>query len=247
MEVDPAMITRLLIGAGIIVGVGLMTRQVRHAEPMALARVMLYGFLALLFGIFVFLLAEQQWVPSMVMALCLFPGIATWQWVNHYLKKSRAETAAFSRAAPDAAAAAGDALSRLETRYLSMTLNPETGEIRSRVRRGLFRGNTLEALSQADLQSLIDECRTQDPPSVAILETFMMRAFSLGDAAAREDAADHMSPVEAYDVLGLTPGAAPERVRQAHRRLMQQAHPDRGGSTHQAAKINHARDVLLAR
>lgn len=54
-----------------------------------------------------------------------------------------------------------------------------------------------------------------------------------------------MSRAEALEVLGLKPGADEAAIRAAHRRLMQAAHPDHGGSDWLAARINQARDVLL--
>jgi hypothetical protein len=50
---------------------------------------------------------------------------------------------------------------------------------------------------------------------------------------------------EAYAILNLEPGASREDITQAHKQLMQKMHPDRGGSSHLATKINQARDVLL--
>jgi len=66
-----------------------------------------------------------------------------------------------------------------------------------------------------------------------------------GRAGAAPRSGGPMSRAEAYQVLGLQPGATTGDIRAAHRRLMQAAHPDHGGSDWLAARINQARDVLL--
>jgi len=55
------------------------------------------------------------------------------------------------------------------------------------------------------------------------------------------------SEAEAAAVLGVAPDADAEAIRAAHKRLISQLHPDKGGSDYLAAKINAARAALLAR
>ena len=66
-----------------------------------------------------------------------------------------------------------------------------------------------------------------------------------GSSGSPRPRAGAMSTQEAYQVLGLAPGATEADIRAAHHRLMRTAHPDAGGSDWLAARINMARDVLL--
>ncbi len=50
---------------------------------------------------------------------------------------------------------------------------------------------------------------------------------------------------EALNILGLSQGASKQQITEAHKRLMQKNHPDKGGSAHIASQINQAKKILL--
>lgn len=56
-----------------------------------------------------------------------------------------------------------------------------------------------------------------------------------------------MTEEQAYQVLGLQAGASAQEIARAHRTLMKKVHPDQGGTTELAARVNAAKDVLTAR
>jgi len=112
------------------------------------------------------------------------------------------------------------------------------------VRSGTFAGRRLSGLSPADLHSLLREARLRDPHAAQLLEAYIER-IQPGGANGGERRTGPMTVAEAYEVLGLKPGASREDIHQAHRNLMKKIHPDLGGSTYLASKINEAKDVLL--
>jgi len=72
------------------------------------------------------------------------------------------------------------------------------------------------------------------------------RASARGEAGQPASAQGQMTREEAYAVLGLARGAGEDDIRRAHHDLMQKIHPDHGGTSYLATKINVARDTLLA-
>lgn len=118
---------------------------------------------------------------------------------------------------------------------------------------GPLAGRRLDALGPAELLALALGLGRADPAGLALLEPYLdrrlpgWREHAERDAHARARGAAEMSEEEAYQVLGLEPGAGPEAVRESHRRLIKRLHPDQGGSASLAARVNLAKDVLLGR
>jgi hypothetical protein len=157
-------------------------------------------------------------------------------------------------------------VSSVRTAFLEMVLDHDTGSMNGRVLAGAFAGRELKGLSQAELLELWQECRAGEPQSRQLLEAYLDRTWEnwreavqqqneagrtgnrRGERAnGRPAASTRMTADEALDILGLAAGATPDEIRAAHRRLMKRFHPDQGGSTYLAAKINEAKDVLLGR
>ncbi len=143
--------------------------------------------------------------------------------------------------------------SDVETRYLRMSLDHDTGTMDGVVLEGAYRGRRLAELALDELMDLLTVCRAQDTQSATVLEAYLDRVHGDGwrDAfhgagAGHGGDASHMTPNEAREILGVGADANREEIIEAHRRLMQKNHPDRGGSTYLAAKINQAKDTLLA-
>ena len=98
------------------------------------------------------------------------------------------------------------------------------------------------------MQTLADWLKQTDRESYVLLQAFLMRSGGQSGAGSDQQQATDFadfSEAEAYNILGLEPGASKEDVIKAHRRLMQRLHPDRGGSDYLAAKINAAKDKLV--
>jgi hypothetical protein len=145
--------------------------------------------------------------------------------------------------------------SRIATKYLTMELNHDSGLIEGRVLAGRHRDRRLAELTFDQLLEVREDCRVDDAESVTLLEAYLDRfhgadwqsrqAGGQSSGSTSRPAAAAMTIEEAYDTLGLAPGASEAEIREAHHRLMMKVHPDHGGSDYLAAKINQARDLLL--
>ena len=146
----------------------------------------------------------------------------------------------------------GGQSSRVVTDHLEMELDHDTGELLGRVLKGAFAGRRIETMTPAEMARLWRDCRFADPQSASLIEAYLDRAHphwreDMSRERAEPGRGASMTREEAYEILGLAPGASAEAIRRAHRELMLKIHPDRGGSDYLAAKINEAKDVLLGR
>ncbi|MER9319485.1 DnaJ domain-containing protein [Mesorhizobium sp. M0615] len=144
--------------------------------------------------------------------------------------------------------------STVRTAALEMELDHDTGGLEGLVLAGRHEGKMLGAMGLAELQQLYREL-SGDPESRQLLETYLDGRFPVwrkdaeangGEGLGVAPGAGAMTKEEAYKILGLEAGAAAADVRKAHRRLMQRLHPDIGGTSFLAARINEAKDVLLS-
>jgi hypothetical protein len=142
--------------------------------------------------------------------------------------------------------------SGVRTTALEMVLDHDSGRMEGRCLKGRFTGREFSSLVESELLQLLDELRSSDPQGAVLVEAYLdRRCGGWRDRKSRPNAkraprGATMTVNEAYDVLGLKPGAKEEHIRAAHRRLMMKFHPDQGGSTYLAARINEAKEVLLS-
>lgn len=142
--------------------------------------------------------------------------------------------------------------SQVRSAYFEMELDHDSGKMHGRIVAGRHQGAELERL---DIKTLVEMLGEIDEESRALLAAYLDRRdpswgeYVQGDAATGRSAAStgKMSEQEAYQILGLEAGASADDIGRAHRTLMKKFHPDQGGSTYLAARINEAKEILLRR
>ncbi len=142
--------------------------------------------------------------------------------------------------------------SQVRSNFLVVALDHDTGAMTGEIIAGRLAGTKLDQLELSALVPLLGEF---DAESRDLLAAYLDRRHprwredAQGDATAGGSAArsGKMTKEEAYQILGLEPGASAENISRAHRGLMKKLHPDQGGSTYLAARVNEAKDVLLRR
>jgi DnaJ domain len=225
----------LVGGVTILVGLLLLVYLFVNADPAKLARGLKWTAIGAAGLLFLYLLLSERF------ALIWLPLTLAWP----YLRRARSLFGGFR------GGTGGGQASEVSTPYLRMHLDHETGTMAGTVLAGRFAGMQLDELARADLLDLLRECRTEDADGARLVEAYLDRIhpnwrddFTGGQQSPPRAGVD-MTVDEAYDILGLAPGADAAAIKEAHHRLMMQLHPDHGGTDYLATKINRARDVLL--
>ena len=229
----------LFLGIVVLVLLLWVLNAYSKADPKAMAKVLRPAGGSILLALAVFLLFAEQIAVGAALALA---GFALLGWGKLISAGPN----------PRAQQRAGQ-VSRVRTAFVEMELEHDSNAMRGTVLSGRRAGASLDALQ---LSSLIELLTEFDDDSRALLTAYLdrrepgWREHADGGAAAGQGAARRagkMTEEEAYQILGLQPGASAEAIAQAHRILMKKLHPDQGGSTYLAAQINAAKDVLLRR
>jgi len=230
----------LLLGVAVLVLLVWAAKSFAKSDPKQAAKLMrsLGGGAALLFA--AFLLIRGEIGPAItvgVLGLGLLGWVAFWP-INIF--GPRLQTAG--------------QVSRVRTAFLEMELDQTTGRMAGRILAGPHQGASLDAVDVATLVGLLNAI---DAGSRDLLAAYLdrrqpgWREYAQGDAGAGRGRASarsgKMTEEEAYQILGLQPGAGAQDITRAHRSLIKKLHPDQGGSNYLAARVNEAKDVLLRR
>jgi hypothetical protein len=224
----------IALGAVLLLGTLMLLNLFAHARPAAVKASLVWGAGTIGAVGLVVLLFTGRGANALWMLVMFGPALRQ-AWMGWRARRRFARPAEVGEA------------SGVETELLEMRLDLDSGAMSGRVRGGRFAGRELAALSLPELVALLGEAQALDAESVPLLEAWLDRAHPDWREAAAPPASPGaaLSRNEALEVLGLEEGADEAAIRAAHRRLMQAAHPDRGGSDWLAARINQARDVLL--
>lgn len=261
------MVAYVLLGLGVLVLVVLLSRWFAIANPSSLAKWLKWTFIAAGAAATIFLgVTGKAHLAFLPLAITGLP------WLMGRMAAGRMN--------PNPTAGQR---SDVETTYLRMTLDHDSGAMEGTVLQGRYAGRRLDELSEPQLLDLLEECNLRDDEGRRLLEAYLDRTLGADwrERAEERTAHDHththshagagtdagagtgqgwgrrsagsksagrvppMTREEAYEILGISPGAGEDEIKEAHRDLMRKLHPDHGGSNYLASKINQAKELLL--
>ena len=242
------MIAYFLLGLGLLIGTLLLLKWASQAEPRQVLKALAWvgGIVGLILGLF--LLWAGRYQLAWIALPALFALATRWRQIKSALRNARGPSPSQSSA--------------VETRFVRMTLEHDTGVMSGDVLEGAYAGRRVEELTLDQLVALWREAHGEDAQSAAVIEAYLdkMHGDAWRDAAEESAGPDDaragesgaagrgggaMTRAEALEILGLAEGASREEIQHAYRTLMKKLHPDTGGSDWFAAKLNEAKRVLI--
>lgn len=241
----------LILGVALLAGLLLAGKWFTTADPRTIIKTLKW----LLFGVIGAAALFFIFTGRLAWAFFALPALLPWFFRARQVHRVYKN---FSRMAAGGGGGAPGQTSDVETRFLRMTLDHDSGNMTGEVLEGGYAGRTLANLTLDELVDLLKTCWVKDQPSAQVLEAYLSRTHSDWRESAQEEApggagsgtatgppSGLMTPAQALEILGLKEGAGEQDIKDAHHRLIAGLHPDHGGSTYLAAQINRAKDVLL--
>lgn len=238
----------LVLGVALLAAFLIGARWYATANVRTLKKVLFYvfGILAVVVALFFVITGRLGWAVFALSAL-----------IPMLLRARTAYRAArnFSRMAGVGQGAPTGQTSDVETRFLRMGLDHDTGDVWGEVIDGPYKGRRLDDMTVSEKLDLLRQCWTEDEASARVLEAYLDRVHpdwrdraedagpKTGGAGPSRSGA--MTRADALAVLGLSEGASRQDIKAAYQRIISGLHPDHGGSDYLAAQVNEAKDVLL--
>ena len=235
----------MILGIALLVALVFFLRWYATAPPSDLLKVLKWGGLTIGGLLVLFMLLRGGFQFLWIAAAFLIPYLLRRRGMRGWAQASKPRTEGQR--------------STVRTRFVAMELDHDTGDMDGEVLEGPHRGKRLSDLDLDSLLDLMHLAYNEDSQSAQVIQSYLDRvhgdewqehAEEAGSAGGGSNSGakpgtSQMTRDEAYEVLGLQPGAGEDEIRAAHRRLIREYHPDTGGSDYLAAKINEAKDLLL--
>jgi len=234
-----------ILGIALLVGTLLISRWYVKAPPSALLKMFKWVVIVLAIVIITFFLTVGPKLWALWALPVLLPWIMRARAAARLAKNWSRMSSNNQKVRPDP-----EQMSEVETDFLRMYLDHQTGEMNGEVTQGNLAGKTLRNLPLSDLLKLLSEIDA-DVQSVQVLTAYLNRYHNdewqqnSNGSKGGGDTGESMTLEEAYKILGLETDASEDSIKEAHHKLMNKNHPDHGGSNFLATKINQAKDLLL--
>ena len=239
----------LILGIALLAGIMLAGRWYVNTDPKILLKLLKWILIGSILAIATFFALTGR----LTFALAALPALLPW--IIRLRRAAQVAKAYHRMSQKDFGRSSGQS-SAVRTQHLHMELDHETGKMWGYILNGQFKGYNLCDIKDEEMMELLREYQSNDYESAQVLEAYLDRERSdwRKQTNANQGNSENnftqsqpgaMTREEAYDVLGLECGSPEDVIRDAHRRLIANLHPDKGGSTFLAAKVNQAKDILL--